>query len=169
MMRLPDDFDDHSELSPTVVVTIVAVTIFVAAILIAVLMMNRQVKPTSTKTPLPEPEQSVEQVNETTQYPDTEELLTGSTLTPDDFDFWDKYPEEKEETEDVKETTEEHVAMEVVENDPSTDGKHTCIINDAGEEEWVLISPYLPKQEYDLTKLVCQSNLMKYYEDGKLV
>ncbi len=36
-----------------------------------------------------------------------------------------------------------------------------------GGEEWVLINPYLPKHEYDFTKLVCQSNLMKYYEDGK--
>lgn len=28
--------------------------------------------------------------------------------------------------------------------------------------------PYLPKHEYDFTKLVCQSDLMKYYQDGKL-
>ena len=32
----------------------------------------------------------------------------------------------------------------------------------------MLISPYLPKHEYDFTKLVCQSDLMKYYQDGKL-
>ena len=32
-----------------------------------------------------------------------------------------------------------------------------------------MISPYLPKHEYDFTRLVYQSNLMKYYEDGKLV
>ena len=50
---------------------------------------------------------------------------------------------------------------------PSTDGKHTLIKYADGKEEWVLISPYLPKHEYDFTKLVCQSDLMKYFEDGK--
>ena len=28
---------------------------------------------------------------------------------------------------------------------------------------------YLPKHDYDFTKLVCQSDLMKYYENGKQV
>ena len=32
-MRLRDDFDDHSGMTPTVVMTIVAVTVFVAVIL----------------------------------------------------------------------------------------------------------------------------------------
>ena len=31
----------------------------------------------------------------------------------------------------------------------------------------MLISPYLPKNEYDFTNLVCQSDVMKYYVDGK--
>ena len=57
---------------------------------------------------------------------------------------------------------------ETTEADPSTDGKHTLVTNRDGKEEWVLISPYLPKHEYDFTKLVCQSDLMKYYQDGKL-
>jgi GH25 family lysozyme M1 (1,4-beta-N-acetylmuramidase) len=55
----------------------------------------------------------------------------------------------------------------VVEEDPSTDGKHTLVQYSDGREEWVRISPYLPKHEYDFTKLVCQSNLMKYFEDGR--
>ena len=39
-MRLRDDFDDHSGMTPTVVMTIVAVTVFVAVILVVVLIMN---------------------------------------------------------------------------------------------------------------------------------
>ncbi len=87
--------------------------------------------------------------------------MTGSSLHPDDFDFWDMYPE-PEATPEPTQTPEA-----VVENDPSTDGKHTLVQYADGKEEWVLISPYLPKHEYDFTKLVCQSSLMKYYEDGK--
>lgn len=57
---------------------------------------------------------------------------------------------------------------DTTDTDPSTDGKHTLVTNRDGKEEWVLISPYLPKHEYDFTKLVCQSDFMKYYQDGKL-
>ena len=39
-MRLPDDYDDRSGLTPTVVSAIVAVTLFVAIILAVVLLMN---------------------------------------------------------------------------------------------------------------------------------
>ena len=96
-------------------------------------------------------------------YPETDELLSGSNLHPDDFDFWDLYPEETETPAPTEEPQEEE------EEDPSTDGKHTLVQYADGKEEWVLISPYLPKHEYDFTKLVCQSDLMKYYENGKQV
>ena len=164
-MRLPDDYDDHSGLTPTVVSAIVAVTLFVAAILVMVLMMNNNqrgggnhsaVTPQSEqKTPVP--------TSPVIVYPDTDEIISGSKLTPDDFDFWNMYPPSASPT-----ITPEPVATpEVVENDPSTDGKHTLIKYSDGKEEWVLISPYLPKNSFDFTKLVCQSNLMKYFEDGK--
>lgn len=39
-MKLHDDFDEHSGMTPTVVMTIVAVTVFIAIILIVVLMTN---------------------------------------------------------------------------------------------------------------------------------
>ena len=96
-------------------------------------------------------------------YPETDEILTGSNLHPDDFDFWDMYPEETQTPAPTEEPEEE----EPEEEDPSKDGKHTLVQYADGKEEWVLISPYLPKHDYDFTKLVCQSDLMKYYEDGK--
>lgn len=39
-MKLHDDYDEHSGMTPTVVMTIVAVTVFVAAILVVVLLVN---------------------------------------------------------------------------------------------------------------------------------
>ena len=86
---------------------------------------------------------------------DSENSVKTGSLTPDDLDFWDMYPPE----ETVSPEPSPERPQEAVENDPATDGKHTLIQYANGEEEWVLISPYLPKNEYDFTKLVCQSNL----------
>lgn len=163
-MKMPDDFEDRSNLTPTVVMAIVSVSVFVAVILLLVLFGNQHSggNGATQKTEQNEAVQaSGDAVSSTILYPETDELLTGSSLHPEDFDFWDLYPESEEEPEPT-ETPEA-----VVENDPSTDGKHTLVQYADGREEWVLISPYLPKHEYDFTKLVCQSSLMKYYEDGK--
>ncbi len=162
-MQLPNDYEERSGLTPTVVTAIVAVTLFVGAILIMVLLMNRK-EPRDTVVQSTAP--AMEESGDRTEYPDADEILTGSTLTPDELDFWDKYPEETESA--VVESTEEEPEETIV-NDPSTDGKHTLVQTADGKEEWVLISPYLPKHEYDFTKLVCQSGLMKYYEDGRQV
>lgn len=164
-MRLPDDYEERSGLTPTVVTAIVAVTLFVGAILIVVLLMNSQKPGHKQVSQQNNVVETVEKEEEGVKYPEADELLTGSTLSPDDLDFWDKYPEETETL--PPETVEETVVEEVP--DPSKDGKHTLIRYPDGEEEWVLISPYLPKHEYDFTKLVCQSDLMKYYEDGRKV
>lgn len=162
-MRLPDDYEESQHnLTPTVITTLVAVTLFVGVLLTVVLIMNMP-----KRSAVPEKTESVEEVNNTggSRYPDTGELLTGSTLSPDDLEFWKLYPEETEE--ESTPPSEETASDAVEENDPSMDGKHTLITYADGTEEWVLISPYLPKHEYDFTKLVCQSDIMKYYVDGK--
>lgn len=167
-MRLPDDYEDRSGMTPQVISAIVAVTLFVGVVLAVVLIMNGQNGKTQ-KAVATDPVETQEQMtasNEIT-YPDTGDLLTGSTLSPEDLDFWDKYPEET--AEESKSQEENPKEQEVTENDPATDGKHTLVKTADGKEEWILISPYLPKHEYDFTKLVCQSNMMKYYEDGKQV
>lgn len=175
-MRLPEDYEERSGMTPTVISAIVAVTLFVGAILAVVLMMNSKEinsqgnhslgKPSGNKNNQAVSAPVQTQAPSGKQYPDTNELVTGSTLSPSDFDFWDKYPEATPTP--TPEPKKEEV-KEPVENDPSKDGKHTLVKGADGKEEWVLISPYLPKHEYDFTKLVCQSNLMKYYEDGKQV
>ena len=160
-MKLPEEFDEQPRMSLTVVRTIIGVTSFMVVILVLILILNRD----NNKNPATNiqdhtgetldglPEQSL-------PYQGTEKE---EYLTPDDFDFWDLYPEESPSP------LPEQAATEVVEEDPSTDGRHTLVVQANGEEEWVLISPYLPKHEYDYTKLVMQSNLMQYYMDGKLV
>ena len=165
-MKMPDDFEDHSSLAPTVVMSILAVTLFVAVILVMMLFLNSKPKSGAAG----QGSQRTENVQAGQEaappvivYPETDELLSGSNLHPDDFDFWDLYPEETETPAPTEEPQEEE------EEDPSTDGKHTLVQYADGKEEWVLISPYLPKHEYDFTKLVCQSDLMKYYENGKQV
>ncbi len=161
-MKLHDDYDEHSGMTPTVVMTIVAVTVFVAAILVVVLLLNNGKKNSGNGV-----RNDVEQEESTSPIILSSEAdeWKGSNLHPDDLDFWDKYPPEETETP----VTEESLPREQVENDPSTDGKHTLVQYADGSEEWVLISPYLPKHEYDFTRLVCQSGLMKYYENGKQV
>ena len=168
-MRLPEDYNDHSGLTPTVFSAIVAVTLFVGVILAAVLLINNQrparAQTNKQKSVFAEETEGEGSSVDTGELLRTDEILTGSTLSPDDLDFWDLYPEETAQApEPEKESVEE-----TVENDPASDGKHTLIKYADGEEEWLLISPYLPKHEYDFTKLVYQSNLMKYYEEGNLV
>ncbi len=173
-MRLPDDYDERSSgMTPTILSAVVAVTLFVGVILAMVLMMNSQKKPSGNRNNqnnqvAVSATVQAENTSGGSKYPDTSELVTGSTLSPDDFDFWDKYPESTP-TPIATPTPSPTPSAEPIENDPSKDGKHTLVKTADGKEEWVLISPYLPKNEYDFTKLVCQSNLMKYYEDGKQV
>ena len=170
-MRLPEDYEERSGITPTIISAVVAVTLFIGVILAVVLMMNEQKKPSPNKNIQAAVSATVQtQSNNKSQYPDTDELVTGSTLSPKDFDFWDMYPNQTPApaaTQMPEAKPEE--TQEPVETDPSKDGKHTLIKSANGKEEWVLISPYLPKHEYDFTKLVCQSNIMKYYEDGKQV
>lgn len=157
-MRMPNNHDERPGMTPAMVMTIVAVTFFVAVILIIVLLLNKDKRGSSIidKT---QPHGSSPIIV------DTEPEFSGnSQLRPEDLDFWDRYP--PKETEAPVDTP---PPAEVVENDPSTDGKHTRVVNPDGSEEWVLISPYLPKNEYDFTQLVCQSNIMKYYENGTQV
>ena len=161
-MKLHDDFDEHSGMTPTVVMTIVAVTVFIAIILVVVLIANSGRKSShGTGNAAQQPEGTSPVILPT----EPDSASSGSGLRPEDLDFWDMYPPEEEETPEPQDPAEQEKA----ENDPAADGKHTLVVSADGKEEWVLISPYLPKHEYDFTRLVCQSDRMKYYENGKQV
>ncbi len=153
-MRMPDDYNEHSGLTPTVIMTIVAVTFLVAAILVVVLIVN------SDKVGRSKNRMARQESSPIITEPEPTETAE-SRLRPEDLEFWDLYPPEETEA-----PAESAPPQEVAEEDPSTDGRHTLVENADGSQEWVLISPYLPKHDYDFTKLVCQSDRMKYYEDG---
>ena len=164
-MGLHDDYDESTKMTPVVVSTIVAVTLFVAAILIVVLLLNTERRTQKPSIPTKEAIIKTEENPIISDSVDIGDIIRDSSLSPDDLDFWGMYPPE-EETAPI---SVDEKPKETVENDPSTDGKHTLIKYADGKEEWLLINPYLPKHQYDYTKLVSQSNLMKYYVDGKQV
>lgn len=150
-MRLPDDYEERGRMSPVLATAFGAACFFILLIIIIVLVLNREEKPASNVGSQGRPSQPQMQ----------EEVVQGGDLSPEDFDFWEMYPEATEAP--VVATPE----PEIVEEDPSKDGLHTKIINDLGEEEWIKINTQLEKHNYDFTKLVSKSQLMQYYEDGK--
>lgn len=161
-MKLPNDYDESPRVSTTVIKTIIVVSFFIIAILILVLVLNQNDNQKKSGSPL-----ITSQVTEDSLQNEqalNEEPITSGYLSPEDFDFWDLYPEDTPETVVI-----EKQEKKEEKNDPATDGKHTLVKNSKGEEEWVLISPYLPKNDYDYTRLVCQSDIMKYFVDGKQV
>ncbi len=116
-----------------------------------------------------------------------EDTYSDSGITsPDELDFWDLYPADRESlTENVDvdlsgngsgtggggtdKTDDTAGKDEEEEKDPAKDGKHTKVILRDGSEEWVTISSYLPRNDYDYTNLVCKDDRMEYYIDGKKV
>lgn len=159
-MKLPEEFDEQPKMSVTTAQMAIGVCLFLGLILVLVLVLNSDKFKRSTASSATTETGDVVQ---TGGEGDTVQIEPGY-LSPDDFDFWDLYPEAT-----ATPMPEEPEETEEPEDDPATDGKHTLVETSDGKEEWVLISPYLPKSEYDYTKLVCQSNLMKYYEDGRQV
>ena len=116
-MRFSDD-NDKAGLSPAIVTAIIAVTMMVGIIVLVVLIANkssdskqnnsRENAQVSADTNVPElpaetsvdmsgyvqPGNNAQQENSDlqSQYPDIADVITGSTLKPEDLDFWDKYP-----------------------------------------------------------------------------
>ncbi len=146
-MRLPDEGSDPDRISP-----IFVAILFVAAIVVMVLWMNKEslVKPNNTP------------VKENAQQTQEPEIPIQGTLTPDDLDFWDKYPAPTEVPPDV-------TPLPTETPDPSTDGKHFAITNEEGKEEWLEINDALQKHKYDFSKLAYKSGLLSYYKDGNEV
>ncbi len=95
----------------------------------------------------------------------------GTGINVSDLDFYDMYKEPEtsgESSASEGETSSETTAEEEPE-DESQGGKYTLVKYDDGTEEWVAVSQYFPKHEYDFTNLVNQSGKMKYFEGDKCV
>ena len=172
-MQLPDEEfeNERSGLSIPMMTAIIFATAVILGIIIIVFLTNTS--DTKKKPSLP-PKSALDSAAEL-QSPilpehgeEDAQIEPASGLHPDDLDFWDKYPAVEESTGEATEIVEE-TSREEEENSIETDGNHTCITYEDGSTEWLLISPYLPANPYDFTGLVCQSGIMKYYEDGKKV
>lgn len=178
-MRFEDEYDESGAGLPVAQMA-VGVSFFVLIILALVLYLNREPERKQTAVV----SQSGETAQTETQTADGEaaadgeaeqeaehtedaldRMIANGTLTADDLD-WDMYPEE-EDAESVEET--EPKEEEKEESDPSTDGKHTLVIEDDGTEKWVPINPYIAKHEYDYGGLVYRKPIMSYYEEGRKV
>lgn len=182
-MKLEDDFEDEydyddyyeQELSRTNSKTtfryaVIIGSVSVLGILLIVLLLNSgngkrsgaQVSSPSVGT-MSEAEQ--EHSQNVRMEDSVEELLSGSTLTAEDLDIWDERAENTV-SEDEPAVPSEDITKE---DDPATDGLHTLIVHDNGEEEWVSINQYLARSDYDYSGLVYQRPLMKYYENNTRV
>ncbi|MBD5454622.1 MAG: hypothetical protein HDR30_09970 [Lachnospiraceae bacterium] len=176
-MKLPGE-DDQKSMGSSVIYMVIGVSAFVLILLLSVMKNNKKTESRNDYA-----QNSVQQ-EETVQ---PEEVVEPERkLRAEDLSFWDMYPvdEDKNETkvsqkEEQKDTSdsnkennsqkEESGQKEVVQEDPSTDGKHTLIKNSDGTEEWVLISPYLTKNTYDFTNMSETANLRKYTDNGKKI
>ncbi len=93
-----------------------------------------------------------------------------SHYTVSDLDFYEMYKENPSPASaGTVSRSESFDDPEPVAEDETNDGKHTLVKNDDGTEEWVAISQFFPKHEYDFTNLVNQSGKMKYFEGDKCV
>lgn len=178
-MKLPGE-DEQRPMGFSVIYMVIGVSAFVLILLLSVMKNNKK-------------ENSREYVQETMQQQEEavvvqEESEPEQKLRAEDLSFWDMYPVEEEEKErptvhdkedegmssfeaedDNQESESAYEKDEVVQEDPSMDGKHTLVKSADGTEEWVLISPYLEKNTYDFTNLSETANLKKYTDNGKKI
>lgn len=165
-MNLPDD-NERSAISPQVTAAMVMTACVTLLIIVIVLIANRRPSHHNQSDP---------QTADTTSPVILAEPDPSDTLKPEDLDFWNMYPADDGTQDGQDEGTPSSADMvpEVKPEDEglppeATDGRHTLVVNRDGKEEWVTITPYLPKNDYDHTAFVLQSGRMSYYSDGKVV
>lgn len=178
-MKLPGEEEAGGGMGPSMIYMVIGVSAFILIVLFAVFRAN------SDKRSSGQNRQEVKnQMEETVVEEETDlEESAASKRRAEDLDFWDMYPEEKEEeaaaaekvtknpfTEKAEQEKEaDRQKEEEARNDPATDGKHTLITNRDGSEEWVLISPYLTKNTLDFTKIEDNAGLKRYMENGRKI
>jgi len=166
-MNLPDD-NDRRDITPQQTAAMVMSAFIILLIIVIVLIANR--KPEHHQTPAALAPIAAEDESPVVK-PDTS---VSSDVKPGDLDFWDMYPSETGNNDEdgpaqgVTDNDEKEEGGEEETPTEATDGKHTLVVNRDGSEEWVLITPYLPKNDYDYTNLVSQSGRMAYYTDSRV-
>ena len=92
-----------------------------------------------------------------------DELISGSTLTADQLDFWHDYDEPPVVSSSINQISDNDSS------NPMEDGKHTKITYENGTEEWIDINPYLALNNYNYSNLVLKNNILKYYDNHENV
>ena len=180
-MKLPGE-EESGRTSLSVIYMLVGVSAFVMILLFVLVQSNSNQN--SGSDYFKEIQKQREEEAAAVEVETEQQEKTGSKLRAEDLDFWDMYPVEEEEpiedaapperstlAEKAERDREEQRLKEQQEelNDPSMDGKHTLVTMPDGEEEWVLISPYLAKNAYDFTKMEEKAGLKRYMENGKKI
>lgn len=186
-MRLPGD-DDQRPMGFSVIYMIIGVSAFILIMLLVVTGSNK--KPKHNNNYAQNMQQNQQEAEEAQAKEAAEEKMEPERkLRAQDLDFWDMYPVDEQEDnsgsvsnpssgkqadasksgETDKERDKEKERQALLQEEPSTDGKHTLVKYADGSEEWVLISPYLKKNIYDFSNLSESSNLKKYTENGKKI
>lgn len=164
-MKLKDP-GDNNKISPQYIAGILGVGAVLLVILLIVLIPN--IDALTSKKKQTEVEQNGIGDGADSPVVNDSQVSTGQVTSPSDLDFWDLYPEDNgsnEQDDTILDQGETEISDE--NEDPSTDGKHTAVTLRDGTVEWVVISQYLPKNDYDYTNLVSKNNEMQYFIDGK--
>ena len=182
-MRLPGEEESRGTGLP-VVYMLVGVSAFVLILLLVLLQSNNRKNNGSDY--IKEMQQQREEIAAAEAAAEQPEEPV-SKLRAEDLDFWDMYPVDEDAGEAVpdnmgssdepekssfaekaeKDREEQQQKAQEEIDDPATDGKHTLVTTPDGKEEWVLISPYLPKNTYDFTKMEEKAGLKHYMENGR--
>ncbi|MDE7130717.1 MAG: glycoside hydrolase family 25 protein [Lachnospiraceae bacterium] len=183
-MRLPGE-EESGGSGLSVFYMAIGVTAFVLILLVSLFKMNDKKRSGSDYIKEMQQRQEEAAAQETATEEAAQTEAAGRKLRAEDLDFWDMYPVDEEETgpekpaesskpvkstfadKAEKERQEQQQKEQEVQNDPSTDGKHTLVTTPDGKEEWVLISPYLTKNTYDFTKMEEKAGLKRYMENGR--
>ena len=182
-MKLPGE-EESGRTGLPVIYMIVGVSAFMLILVLVLFQSNS--KRNSGSDYIKEMQKQQEEAAAITEEETPQQENTERKLRAEDLDFWDMYPVDEEEAAENATVSEKSTLAEKAErdreeqrqkeqeaqadlNDPSTDGKHTLVTTPDGQDEWVLISPYLAKNTYDFTKVEEKAGLKRYMENGKKV
>ncbi|MCR4961166.1 MAG: hypothetical protein K6A74_06905 [Lachnospiraceae bacterium] len=174
-MKLDDDYDELSRGKYFTTAVASGVVIMIAILLLVLIANADKLKKNSSASHSVSSEVTVSFSE--SAYSDV--FHTSSSLTPADLDFFEMYPKDGEtsttdSTSFSVSTTDSSYAQPIDElpadDDPATDGNHTLLTYADGTEEWVEISEYIKRNNYDYTRLINEDGIMEYLdENGKIV
>lgn len=171
-MKNFDDYDDFNKNKTITAACIISICVIVCTIVFVLLANSKKLSKKVSETSVSEKIASVEEILDFDSKDSNTSVSIEPGLTVSDLDFYDMY-QETTETED--ETPPESLepakpeTEEPLEESFETDGNHTLVTHADGTSEWVALSPYITKNDYDYNNLLNSNGKLKYFEENKLV